>query len=101
MLPALIAQLVVALKDSALGQAIAYSELLRNARLLGTPVATLQTIFVASVIFILINYCLGKLGERLAHRMRGRGLQLEEPMAEAMPMNVSALGAKEMLVSPK
>jgi glutamate transport system permease protein len=101
MLPALIAQLVVALKDSALGQAIAYSELLRNARLLGTPVATLQTIFVASVIFILINYWLGKLGERLAHRMRGRGLQLEEPMAEAMPMNVSALGAKEMLVSPK
>jgi glutamate transport system permease protein len=100
MLPALIAQLVVALKDSALGQAIAYSELLREARLLGTPLATLQTILVASVIFIGLNYGLGKLGERLARLMRGRGLQLEDKMAEAIPMNVSAVGAQRMLVSP-
>ncbi|MDR1807696.1 MAG: ABC transporter permease subunit [Propionibacteriaceae bacterium] len=101
MLPALIAQLVVALKDSALGQAIAYSELLREARLLGTPLATLQTIAVASVIFILINYGLGKLGEYLAGRMRGRGLALDEEMAEAIPMNVSAIGARTMIVSPE
>ncbi|MDR1263992.1 MAG: amino acid ABC transporter permease [Propionibacteriaceae bacterium] len=101
MLPALIAQLVVALKDSALGQAIAYSELLREATLLGTPLNTLQTITVASVIFIALNYSLGKLGERLAKLMRGRGLQLDQEMAEAIPMNVSATGAQAMLVGPE
>ena len=100
MLPALIAQLVVALKDSALGSAIAYSELLREANLLGTPFNTLQTLFVASVIFILINYSLGKLGEKLAARMRGRGLKLDETMAEDIPMNVSAEGTFQMLEGP-
>jgi len=100
MLPALIAQLVVALKDSALGSAIAYSELLRESQLLGTPRATLQTLFVASVIFILINYGLGKLGERLARTMRGRGLELDETMAEQIPINVSATSAQHMLENP-
>jgi len=100
MLPALVAQLVVALKDSALGQAIAYSELLREAALLGTPLNTLQTIFVASVIFILINFGLGQLGVKLAHRMHGRGLQLEPEMAEDIPINVGATGTREMLTSP-
>ena len=100
MLPALIAQLVVALKDSALGSAIAYSELLREARLLGTPSKTLQTLFVASVIFIAINYGLGKLGEKLAQRMRGRGLKLDDEMAEDIPMNVSAEGTWQMLEGP-
>jgi len=100
MLPALIAQLVVALKDSALGSAIAYSELLREANLLGTPFNTLQTLFVASVIFIIINYSLGKLGEVLAQRMRGRGLKLDDDMAEDIPMNVSAEGTWQMLEGP-
>ena len=100
MLPALVAQLVVALKDSALGQAIAYSELLREATLLGTPLNTLQTIFVASVIFILINFGLGHLGVKLAHRMRGRGLALDPEMAEDIPINVGAAGTREMLESP-
>ena len=100
MLPALIAQLVVALKDSALGAAIAYSELLRQANLLGTPINTIQTLFVASVIFIAINFSLGKVGERLARTMRGRGLELDEKMAEDMPMNVSAAGTWEMLEDP-
>ena len=100
MLPALIAQLVVALKDSALGSAIAYPELLRMARILGTPLNTVQTLFVASVIFILINYGLGKLGEKLAQTMRGRGLKLDETMAEDIPMNVSAESTWQMLDHP-
>lgn len=99
MLPALIAQLVVALKDSALGQIISYAELLREARLLGSPLKTLQALIIASAIFILINYGLGQLGERLAHRMRSRTSPLGEDMAEDIPMNVSARAASEMLVS--
>ncbi|MDR1449872.1 MAG: amino acid ABC transporter permease, partial [Propionibacteriaceae bacterium] len=100
MLPALIAQLVVALKDSALGSAIAYSELLRQANLLGTPFNTLQTLAVASVIFIVINYRLGKFGEWLARKMRGRGLQFDDDFAKDIPMNVSAVGTQTMIEAP-
>jgi glutamate transport system permease protein len=100
MLPALIAQLVVALKDSALGSAIAYSELLRQANLLGTPFNTLQTLAVASVIFIAMNYGLGKFGEWLAHKMRSRGLQLDDDFAEVIPMDVTAAGVQAMLEAP-
>ena len=99
MLPALVAQLVVALKDSALGQAIAYGELLRQATLLGTPFNTLQTLFIASVIFILINLGLGKLGEWSAHQMRARGIDLREEAAEDIPMNVPSLTVQQMLES--
>lgn len=97
MLPALIAQLVVALKDSALGQIIAYSELLRQSVLLGTPIKTLQTLTLAAAIFILINYSLGKLGERLANRMRSRTSPLDDETAEDLPINVTAKAAAAMM----
>jgi glutamate transport system permease protein len=60
MLPSLVSQFVVVLKDSALGQIITYQELLRQARLLGSrsPMPVLQALLVAAVIFILINYLL-------------------------------------------
>jgi glutamate transport system permease protein len=97
MLPALISQLVVALKDSALGVAIAYSELLREAQVLGTPYHTLQTLTVAATIFIIINYLLGKTGEKLAARMKGRTSRLDDDFADDIPMNVSALASQAML----
>ncbi|MDR0959367.1 MAG: amino acid ABC transporter permease [Propionibacteriaceae bacterium] len=97
MMPALVAQLVVALKDSALGQAIAYAELLRQATLLGTPLNTLQTIFVASVIFILINFGLGKLGEWSSRKMRARGIDLNDEAAEEIPINVTSSAVQNML----
>jgi len=97
MLPALIAQLVVALKDSALGYIISYSELLREAKLLGTPLMTLQTLTVAAVIFIVINYALGRTGFQLAQRMRGRTSPLAEEAAEDIPVNVPSISAEQML----
>jgi len=97
MLPALIAQLVVALKDSALGQIIAYSELLRQAVLLGTPMQTLQTLAVAAAIFIGINYGLGKAGERLARRMRSRTSRLDEEAIDELPINVPAIVAQDIV----
>ncbi|MDR2620508.1 MAG: amino acid ABC transporter permease [Propionibacteriaceae bacterium] len=99
MLPALIAQLVVALKDSALGVAIGYSELLREAQVLGTPYRTLQTLVVASTVFIIINYLLGKAGEKLAARMKGRTSRLTDDFADDIPMNVSALASEAMLAA--
>ncbi|WP_159793324.1 amino acid ABC transporter permease [Puerhibacterium puerhi] len=73
MLPAVVSQLVVVLKDSALGQLIAYGELLRSAQVLqsgsGNP---LQTLFVAAVLFILLNALLSWVAHRLARRLSSR-----------------------------
>ena len=73
MLPALISQLVVILKDSALGYLITYVELLRQGRQIGTTYQNLiPALIVVAVIFILVNVLLGSLAQRLAGRLRGR-----------------------------
>ncbi|MFI2752692.1 amino acid ABC transporter permease [Cellulomonas sp. P22] len=77
MLPALVSQLVVILKDTALGYIITYRELLQEARQLGAANGNiLQALAVAAVIFIVINYALTKLapwlGQRLGRRTSGR-----------------------------
>ncbi|GAB2460094.1 amino acid ABC transporter permease [Xylanimonas ulmi] len=73
MLPAVISQLVVVLKDSALGQLIGYKELLRSAQILasggGNP---LQALFVIAVLFILLNVVLSFVAGRLARRLSSR-----------------------------
>jgi glutamate transport system permease protein len=71
MLPALVSQLVVVLKDSALGQIITYNELLSFARRLGSGQGNvLQALTVAAVLFILINWTLTRLAEYLSHSLR-------------------------------
>jgi glutamate transport system permease protein len=76
MLPALISQLVVVLKDTALGFIITYEELMRTARflaenrLLRNP---LQMFAVAGAIFVILNYTLSKLAGYVERRVaRGR-----------------------------
>ena len=73
MMPSMLSQLVVILKDTGLGYIITYSELLRQARLVGTSNANLlPSLIVAAVIFILINYTLTKVAERVAGRLDKR-----------------------------
>lgn len=74
MLPSLVSQFVVILKDSALGQIITYPELLRQARLLGTrsPMPILQTMLLAALMFIALNFLLSKLAEVAARRVSAR-----------------------------
>lgn len=61
MLPALIGQLVVVLKDTALGYVITYPELLNAAKTLGSAYAnTVPAYLVAALLFILMNYALTK-----------------------------------------
>jgi glutamate transport system permease protein len=74
MLPALISQLVVVLKDTSLGFIIGYEEVLRTS---GTIIQNLenpiQVYAVVATIYILINYLLSKLAEYTQRRMaRGR-----------------------------
>lgn len=83
MLPALISQLVVALKDTSLGFIIGFQELLRRANIaIQTTGSPLQTLLVVATLYILINYSLGRLAEYLhARTARARGAGPDEPEA--------------------
>lgn len=67
MLPALVSQFVVILKDSALGYIITYSELLQFMRRLGTGEGNIiPALMVTALIFILINFALSSAATRLS-----------------------------------
>ncbi|HLT84777.1 MAG TPA: amino acid ABC transporter permease [Phototrophicaceae bacterium] len=73
MLPSMVSQLVVILKDSALGYIITYPELLRTARLVGSNFGNLlPSLLVAAVMFIVINWLLTTLAEKTAARLSAR-----------------------------
>ena len=74
MLPALIGQFVVILKDSALGFQITYLELLTWSKTLGSAYAnTVPAYIVAAVLFIIINFSLTVLAGRVQQRLARRG----------------------------
>jgi len=73
MLPSMISQLVVILKDSALGYWINYLELLNQAKSFGTYQAnTIPALIVAAVIYILLNYGLSRLASVVEYRLKTR-----------------------------
>jgi glutamate transport system permease protein len=73
MLPAMVSQLVVVLKDSALGQLILYPELLRSAQVLSSNEQNpLQALVVVAAVFIVINYLLTVVAHRLARLLSSR-----------------------------
>ncbi|MEU0095341.1 amino acid ABC transporter permease [Kribbella sp. NPDC006257] len=74
MMPAIVGQLVVVLKDTALGYIITYEELLRKAEQIGNFKANLlPALIVVGVLYILINNLVGLLATRLEARTRRRG----------------------------
>ncbi|GAA2502872.1 amino acid ABC transporter permease [Terrabacter carboxydivorans] len=90
MLPALVSQIVVILKDSALGAAITYPELLQSMRDMGTAYATVIPAYVlAAIVFIALNFGLTVLAGRVERRLnrRGRG-----PRRPAAPSGVAGPG---------
>lgn len=85
MLPAIISQLIVVLKDTSLVTFIAnYDELLSQGesiqRNLGNPI---QTFFVIALIYIAINYALGRLAQYIERRQGRAGRSTEEPAETA------------------
>ncbi len=85
MLPAIISQLIVVLKDTSLVTFIAnYDELLSQGesiqRNLGNPI---QTFFVIALIYIAINYCLGRLAQYIERRQARAGRSTAEPAETA------------------
>jgi len=70
MLPVIVAQLVVLLKDSALGFIVGYTELLRQGRFIGTSYFNvIPSLLVVAVIYIAINFLLGLLATYLERRL--------------------------------
>ncbi|MDO4242701.1 MAG: amino acid ABC transporter permease [Actinomyces sp.] len=73
MTPALVSQLIVALKDTALGYIITYSELLAAGSLLGSAKANLiPSLIVVAALFVVINMGLSWLAGRAARRLTSR-----------------------------
>jgi glutamate transport system permease protein len=74
MLPAIVSQCVVALKDTALGFIISYEELLRQGRLIYTNFGNIvPTLFVIAAIYIAMCLALSALASYLERRLRQRG----------------------------
>jgi glutamate transport system permease protein len=84
MLPAIVSQCVVALKDTALGFVIGYEELLRQGKIIYNTYGNIvPTAIVVAVIYILINLALSSLASWLERRTRRRG-------GRPLPTDVSA-----------
>ena len=93
MLPSLISQLVVILKDTALGYIITYSEVLRSGQNFATRTGNLiPTLIVIAAMFILINYGLSRLARYLEARLRATR-NVKTPPADPMLNPAMATGA--------
>lgn len=74
MLPALVGQLVVVLKDTALGQIVTYPELLNTYQQIGSYKSNpVPALIVIAAMFVTINYLLTVAALRLEARLRSRG----------------------------
>lgn len=73
MLPSLVSQFVVILKDTALGYIISYPELLAAARRFGSGEGNiLQTLLLAALLFVVINFALTSLATWLSGFLKSR-----------------------------
>ena len=83
MLPSLISQLVVILKDTALGYIISFTELLRSGTTLSTAYGNLiPTLIVVAAMFIALNYTLS-LVARVVERRLQQARRTSAPVAAA------------------
>jgi glutamate transport system permease protein len=86
MIPALVAQLVVLLKDTSLGALLAYEELLRRGQITGEYARNpLQALFVAGMLYVPIVFSLNRFARWLEQRQRrGPAAILPEETAHAL-----------------
>ncbi|BDR54775.1 ABC transporter permease [Bombiscardovia apis] len=106
MLPAAVTQLVVVVKDTALGSIIMYTDLLQESRRLGSMYFNiLQTLVVAAVIYFIVCSLLSKFARMLPERMQQRtaapappvDVEPVPPLAIMDPSNVNQIAvAKEV-----
>lgn len=69
-IPSLIAQFVIVVKDTTVAYVVSYPDLMQNARVLVTTYDALVSVyFVTAVIYILINYLINRASKALSRRM--------------------------------
>jgi glutamate transport system permease protein len=94
MLPSIVSQLVVILKDSALGFLILYPELVRSGQTLASLEGNLiPTFIVVAAIFIIINYLLTRLAHYLERRLQARRRGPRMPEAPLVSPEMATGGA--------
>jgi glutamate transport system permease protein len=94
MLPSIISQLVVILKDTALGYIIAYSELIRASGNLSSFKGNLiPTLIVVAALFIAINYGLTRIARLVQNRLSASRRGPRQPPADPMLDPAMAPGA--------
>ncbi|MCD7802237.1 MAG: amino acid ABC transporter permease [Clostridiales bacterium] len=85
--PALISELVIVLKDTTFAYVVSYADLMQNAKVLISNYDALLSIYlVVAVIYILINYVLHRLSVLLAERSTAKGTAVD-----SLERNVGAL----------
>lgn len=83
MLPAIISQCVVVLKDTSLGYIIGYEELIRKGSLIPQKYDNiLPTAIVLAAMYIIMNYTLSKVATYLESRLRRKGRTTMDPIPE-------------------
>lgn len=93
MLPSLMSQFVVILKDSALGSIITFNEFLQLSRQFGAAEGNmLQALVVCALVFILINWLLTKLADLVARRLSRRTAGSTKP--QLIADNTGAVGGE-------
>jgi glutamate transport system permease protein len=92
MMPSLVAQMVVLLKDTSLGYIVAYGELLRAVQVMADFLGTqflFPIFFVAAAIYIAINICVSRIAvwiERRGSKKAAGGVAKAEPEKAEAPV---------------
>jgi len=74
-IPALISEIVIVLKDTTFAYVVNYGDLMQNAKVLITNYDALLSVYlVAAIIYILINYILNKVSVYIAHRTGSKAI---------------------------
>lgn len=101
MMPAAVTQIVVVLKDTALGSIIMYTDLLQESRRLGSMYFNiLQTLSVAAIVYFLICWALSWFAQWLPSHIKNRTAAPTEaepvaPIAIMDPSNVNQIAVAE------
>ncbi len=78
-IPALIAELVIVVKDTSFAYVVSFPDLMQNAKVLISNYDALVSVYlVAAVIYILINYILNKISLRAAKRLNVTAVNVAE-----------------------
>jgi len=83
--PSLLAQLVIVVKDTTFGYVVTYGELMQNAKILVANYNSLVPVYlIVAVIYCVINYALSKASQGLNNRLRAPATRPETDTSEVL-----------------